>query len=117
MNAYKVVIVDDEAAIRRLLKTALERAGYCVVETASAREAISARARFDISHTQHDMSNSNGGSVWHVSFPHRQYHLTLEGRRTAVELEPFITKPFSSVSTELAHKFGQQIARRETPHA
>lgn len=42
MNAYKVVIVDDEAAIRRLLKTALERAGYCVVETASAREAISA---------------------------------------------------------------------------
>ena len=42
MNAYKVVIVDDETAIRRLLKTALERGGYCVVETASAREALSA---------------------------------------------------------------------------
>lgn len=41
MNAHKVVIVDDEAAIRRLLKTALERAGYAVVEAASAREAIS----------------------------------------------------------------------------
>jgi two-component system KDP operon response regulator KdpE len=42
MNAYKVVIVDDETAIRRLLKTALERGGYRVVETASAREALSA---------------------------------------------------------------------------
>jgi two-component system, OmpR family, KDP operon response regulator KdpE len=42
MNAYKVVVVDDETAIRRLLKTALERGGYSVVETASAREAMSA---------------------------------------------------------------------------
>lgn len=42
MNAYKVVIADDETAIRRLLKTALERGGYSVVETASARETMSA---------------------------------------------------------------------------
>jgi len=42
MSRHKVVIVDDEPAIRRLLKTALERDGYKVVEAASGREALSA---------------------------------------------------------------------------
>ena len=42
MNAHKIVVVDDEAAIRRLLKAALERAGYAVVEAGTAREAQSA---------------------------------------------------------------------------
>lgn len=42
MKGPKVVIVDDEAAIRRLLKAALERAGYCVVEASTAREAQNA---------------------------------------------------------------------------
>lgn len=41
MNAHKVVVVDDEAAIRRLLRSALERDGYEVVEAANAREALS----------------------------------------------------------------------------
>jgi two-component system KDP operon response regulator KdpE len=42
MNAHKVVIVDDEPAIRRLLRAALERAGYAVVEVGTAKEALSA---------------------------------------------------------------------------
>lgn len=42
MNTHKVVIVDDEAAIRRLLRSALERAGYQVIEAATAREAQNA---------------------------------------------------------------------------
>lgn len=42
MNAHKILIVDDEPAIRRLLRAALERAGYAVVEVGSAREALSA---------------------------------------------------------------------------
>lgn len=41
MNAYKIVVVDDEAAIRRLLRSALERECYQVVEAANAREALS----------------------------------------------------------------------------
>ncbi|HYX46153.1 MAG TPA: response regulator transcription factor [Sphingomicrobium sp.] len=47
MNRHKVVIVDDEAAIRRLLKTALERAGYSVIEARTAREGQNA---LDIDH-------------------------------------------------------------------
>ena len=41
MTGHKVVIVDDEAAIRRLLRVALERAGYTVIETSTGREAVS----------------------------------------------------------------------------
>ena len=41
MTGHKVVIVDDEAAIRRLLSTALRRAGYSVVEASTGREALS----------------------------------------------------------------------------
>jgi len=41
MTGHKIVIVDDEAAIRRLLRAALERAGYKVVEASSGRECLS----------------------------------------------------------------------------
>lgn len=42
MNGPKIVIVDDEPAIRRLLRSALERAGYWVVEASTAREGQNA---------------------------------------------------------------------------
>jgi two-component system, OmpR family, KDP operon response regulator KdpE len=42
MSGQKVVIVDDEPAIRRLLRTALERAGYSAVEVETGRELVSA---------------------------------------------------------------------------
>ena len=41
MSGHKVVIVDDEAAIRRLLRAALERGGYKVIEASTGREALS----------------------------------------------------------------------------
>ena len=41
-NLPTILIVDDEPAIRRLLRTAIARAGYAVVEAGSAREALAA---------------------------------------------------------------------------
>ena len=41
--AHKILIVDDDMHIRVLLRATLARAGYAVVEAASAREAINAR--------------------------------------------------------------------------
>jgi two-component system KDP operon response regulator KdpE len=43
-NAHKLLIVDDEAPIRRLIRTALERGGYKVVEAATAQEGLNALA-------------------------------------------------------------------------
>ncbi len=42
MTGQKLLVVDDEPAIRRLLGAGLTRAGYRVVEAGSAREALSA---------------------------------------------------------------------------
>jgi two-component system KDP operon response regulator KdpE len=39
---HKVLVVDDERAIRRLLGAALERAGYVTVEAESGRDALNA---------------------------------------------------------------------------
>jgi two-component system KDP operon response regulator KdpE len=40
--APKLLVVDDEAPIRRLIRTALERGGYRVVEAATAQEGLNA---------------------------------------------------------------------------
>ena len=44
MTEHKVVVVDDEPAIRRLLRSALERADYKVIEVGTGRELVSALA-------------------------------------------------------------------------
>ena len=43
MIAAKVLVVDDDLAIRRLLARTLDRAGYGIVEAADARAALAAR--------------------------------------------------------------------------
>jgi two-component system KDP operon response regulator KdpE len=43
-NTAKLLIVDDEAPIRRLIRAALDRSGYRVVEAGNAREALNALA-------------------------------------------------------------------------
>jgi two-component system KDP operon response regulator KdpE len=40
----KILIVDDEVAIRRLLRNTLERAGYDIVEAGNARDALAVAA-------------------------------------------------------------------------
>lgn len=44
MTGATILVVDDEMAIRRLLKASLARAGFAVVEAANAREALAALA-------------------------------------------------------------------------
>jgi len=44
-SRHKVLVVDDEAPIRRLIRAALDRAGYGVLEAGNAREAMEALRR------------------------------------------------------------------------
>jgi len=46
-TAATILVVDDEAAIRRLLRGALERAAYAVTEAATAKEAMESFAAKD----------------------------------------------------------------------
>jgi len=39
---HKILVIDDEPSIRTLLKSTLARAGYAVIEAATAREALGA---------------------------------------------------------------------------
>ncbi len=43
-KAHKILVVDDEPAIRTLLKSTLARAGYQAIEAASAKEALASAA-------------------------------------------------------------------------
>lgn len=43
--AARVLVVDDEAPIRRFLRVALEAEGYCVIEAPTAREGLAMAAR------------------------------------------------------------------------
>ena len=45
MTAARVLIIDDEAPIRRFLRVALEAEGYGVIEAATARAGLAAAAR------------------------------------------------------------------------
>ena len=40
MNTIKILIVDDESRMRKLLKDFLEREGYCILEASDGLEAI-----------------------------------------------------------------------------
>lgn len=42
MSTRSILIIDDESAIRRLLRSAVERAGYKVAEASTARAALAA---------------------------------------------------------------------------
>lgn len=50
MTSRRILVVDDEVHIRRLLRAALERCGYAVLEAPSARDAMQA-----IAHHQPDV--------------------------------------------------------------
>ena len=50
--AYKVLVVDDEPQIRRLLRITLERGNYNVVLAADAREAMRMRSEEHTSELQ-----------------------------------------------------------------
>lgn len=45
MTATRVLVIDDEAPIRRFLRVALEAEGYGVIEAATAHEGLAAAAR------------------------------------------------------------------------
>jgi two-component system KDP operon response regulator KdpE len=118
--APKILIVDDEAAIRRLLRTSLERAGYRIFEAENAREALTAlqidkpdAVLLDLGLPDRDglelvpLIKAGGAAVLIVSARE-----ATEQKVTALDLgaDDYVTKPFDTdevlarVRTALRHR-------------
>lgn len=62
MNAFRILVVDDEPNIRALFQDALQRSGYQVATAASGPEALSlaGNQRFDLAFLDIKMPGLNG---------------------------------------------------------
>jgi two-component system KDP operon response regulator KdpE len=124
----KILVVDDESAIRRLLSAGLTRVGYRVVEAGTARDALSAMqidkpeaVLLDLGLPDRDglelvpLLKAAGASVLVVSARDET-----EQKVTALDLgaDDYVTKPFDTeevlarIRTALRHRLS---AEAETP--
>jgi two-component system KDP operon response regulator KdpE len=124
-QAIKLLVVDDEAAIRRLLGASLLRAGYRVIEAGNAREALSALAidrpeavLLDLGLPDRDglelipLLRSAGTAVLVISARD-----ATEEKVTALDLgaDDYVTKPFDTeevlarVRTALRHRLATEV--------
>jgi len=127
-QAIKLLVVDDEPAIRRLLGASLTRAGYRVVEAGTAREALAALAidkpeavLLDLGLPDRDgleliaLMKGAGAAVLVVSARD-----ATDEKVTALDLgaDDYVTKPFDTeevlarIRTALRHRLASEA---ETP--
>ena len=123
----KLLVVDDEPAIRRLLSAALTRAGYRVVEAGTGREALSAvqidkpdAVLLDLGLPDRDglelvpLIKSSGAAVLVVSARD-----ATEQKVAALDLgaDDYVTKPFDTeevlarIRTALRHRLSAEADR------
>jgi len=103
----KILVVDDEAAIRRLLRNTLTRAGYAVVEAEDGRQALQQAAVEHPSAVLLDLGlpDRDGLSLIPLLRTHGDAVILVVSARDAVDekvtaldlgADDFITKPFDS---------------------
>ncbi len=103
----KILVVDDEAAIRRLLRNTLTRAGYAVVEAEDGRQALHQAAVEHPSAVLLDLGlpDRDGLSLIPLLRTHGDAVILVVSARDAVDekvtaldlgADDFITKPFDS---------------------
>lgn len=121
----KLLVVDDEPAIRRLLSSSLQRGGYRIVEAATAREALSAlqidkpdAVLLDLGLPDRDglelvpLIKATGAAILVISARD-----ATEQKVTALDLgaDDYITKPFDTeevlarIRTALRHRLSAEV--------
>jgi two-component system, OmpR family, KDP operon response regulator KdpE len=119
----QVLVVDDEPAIRRLLRQALERAGHTVAEATDAREALAAvdRQRPDAVLLDLGLPGRDGLELVPVIARERSVALlvvsareTTDDKVAALDLgaDDYVTKPFDS--EELLARLRVALRRHDT---
>lgn len=68
MRAYTILVVDDEPALRRVLRRALEQAGYTLHTAGSGEEACDVLRHHDVDAVLMDlrMPSMSGQTLYHV---------------------------------------------------
>ena len=124
----KVLIIDDEPQIRRLLRTALERAGYDVSEAASAREALEmlSTTEPDVVLLDLGLPDRDGLELVPIIRKHSNATLLVVSARDATDhkvaaldlgADDYVTKPFDTdellarVRAALRHRMNAQGAQ------
>ena len=125
MTEATVLVVDDEMAIRRLLRNALERADYAVLEAFDGAGALKALAAFEPNVVLLDLGLPDGDGLSLVPLIRDMSECVLlvvsardetDQKVAALDLgaDDYVTKPFDSkellarVRVALRHKSGSQ---------
>jgi len=126
----RVLVIDDEPAIRRLLRNTLTRAGYDVVEAGNARDALQQRATThpDAMLLDLGLPDRDGLSLIPLLRDHSDAVVLVVSARDAVEekvsaldlgADDYVTKPFDSeellarLRVALRHRTAGAAAPRE----
>ncbi|MEG3089115.1 response regulator transcription factor [Sphingomonas sp. PB4P5] len=125
----KILVIDDEMSIRRLLRNTLERAGYAVVEAINGREALSGAAAEQPDAILLDLGlpDRDGLSLIPLLRQHGDVVILIVSARDATDekvaaldlgADDFVTKPFDSeellarLRVALRHRIGSATPQR-----
>ena len=133
MTAHKILIVDDEPHVIRVLRLTLERAGYLVQTAADGHEALGVMAGFapDVLLSDIQMAGMDGRELCRIArqrYPERQFLILVMTSMTAIEERgwardlantEFLEKPLSprQLVARLATYFAAAGAATEHNHA
>lgn len=99
MAALQVLIIDDEAALRQVLRAPIERAGYSVLDVADARQAAARLAHGDVDIALCDVSMPGMSGI----------ELMRQSRASGIDTTFIMMTAFASVDTAIeAIKAGAQ---------
>lgn len=133
MNAPKIMIVDDEAHVIRILRLSLEREGYQVEAASDGVEALSVMEAFepDVLISDIQMDGMDGRELCRIArarYPDRHFLIMVMTSMTALEerswarglaATEFLEKPLSprQLVARLGRYFADQQAGKEHVHA
>jgi CheY-like chemotaxis protein len=133
MNPYKILIVDDEPHVIRVLRLTLERAGYLVQTAGDGNEALGLMAGFapDVLLSDIQMAGMDGRELCRTArqrYPERRFLILVMTSMTAIEERgwardlsstEFLEKPLSprQLVARLATYFAALAADPGSRHA
>ncbi len=122
MNQHKILVVDDEAHVIRILRLMLERAGYLVRSANDGNEALAVMADFepDVMISDIQMAGMNGRDLCRTArerYPERRFLILVMTSMTAAEERSWARELPNTEFLEKPLSPRQLVARLQTHFA